>query len=109
MKWHISFHNETIINENDELENKFSYQPYHLLWLTTTNSLQSSKPLQPFNPFLVKFSKCTPVSDLINSSQPDYQNKHYSGLDIRQVVFIFFYFSLFLLLIVIALNKCNLF
>jgi len=31
MKWHISFHNETIINENDELENKFSYQPYHLL------------------------------------------------------------------------------
>ena len=31
MKWHISFHNETIFNENDELENKFSYQPYHLL------------------------------------------------------------------------------
>nr|ADI18390.1 hypothetical protein [uncultured delta proteobacterium HF4000_08N17] len=49
------------------------------------------------------------MSDPINSSQPDYQHKHYSGLDIRQVVFIFFYFSLFLLLIVIALNKCNLF
>ena len=31
MKWHISFHIETIINQNDELENKFSYQPYHLL------------------------------------------------------------------------------
>jgi len=31
MKWHISYHNETIINENDELKNKFSYQPYHLL------------------------------------------------------------------------------
>jgi len=92
MKWHISFHNETIISENDELENKFSYQPYHLLWLTTTNSLQSSKPLQPFTPFLVKSSKCTPVSDPINSSQPDYQHKHYSGLDIRQVVFIFLLF-----------------
>jgi len=31
MKWHISFHNETLINKNDELENKFSYQPYHFL------------------------------------------------------------------------------
>jgi len=31
MKWQIMFHNETIINENDELENKSSYQPYHLL------------------------------------------------------------------------------
>ena len=31
MKWNISFYIETIINQNDELENKFSYQPYHLL------------------------------------------------------------------------------
>ena len=31
MKWHILYHNETIINEYDELENKFSYQPCHLL------------------------------------------------------------------------------
>ena len=31
MKWHILFHNETIIYENDELKHKFSYQPYHLL------------------------------------------------------------------------------
>jgi len=31
MKWHISYHNETLINKNDELENKFSYQPYHFL------------------------------------------------------------------------------
>ena len=31
MKWDILFHNETIINKNDELENMFSYQPCHLL------------------------------------------------------------------------------
>jgi len=80
MKWHISFHNETIINENDELENKFSYQPCHLLWLTTTNP-----------------------------SQADYQHKHHSGLDIRQVVFIFLFFSVFLLLIVIASYELHLF
>ena len=31
IEWNISFHIETIINQNDELENKFSYQTYHLL------------------------------------------------------------------------------
>ena len=101
MKWHIAFHNETIINENDELENKSSCQPYHLLRLTTTYSLQSSKPLQPFTPFLVKSSKCTPVSapPLILHSQTINTNIICDWTSVKSCSY-FFYFSVFLLLIV---------
>ena len=92
MKWHITFHNETIINENDELKNKASFSitiPYDLPQLILYSQANHYNLLPHFFKNLANARQwVTPV----NSSQPDYQQKHYSRFDIRQVVFIFFLF-----------------